>query len=106
MSLGWTRLVNGGPVTDPAQAPEPLSDDELAELRGVTGYLPVVGGSRVLATIDSLRQRVEELEGALRAAMVLLGDADDKYSENLLDALYDSDDGFALDFYNRVVTGE
>ena len=52
------------------------------------------------------KARCEMAEAALRGAMVLLGDADDAYTENLLEALFDSDSGFALDFYNRVVAGQ
>ena len=61
-------------------------------------------------TIDSLRnalaaaeRTVREQREALERAMTLLADADDTYSESLLDSLFDSDDGFALDFYNTEV---
>lgn len=55
------------------------------------------------ATDADWKARCLATEDALKRAMVLLGDADDLYSENLLDALFDSDDGFVQDFYNREV---
>lgn len=56
------------------------------------------------ASESDWKMRCKSLEEALTSAMVLLGDADDKYGENLLDSLFDSDE-LCLDFYNRNVAG-
>lgn len=47
----------------------------------------------------------EGLETCLMSAMRLLAQADDEYSEDLLESLFDSDNGFALCFYNEKVAG-
>ena len=58
---------------------------------------------RLQIALAAAERTVREQREALERAMTLLADADDTYSESLLDSLFDSDDGFALDFYNTAL---